>query len=233
MRGATQKCCYRKFGNDISIHAPRAGRDAHLSHRLSGIVREFQSTRPVRGATYGARLQDGHAGISIHAPRAGRDVTLDNLNSYPTIFQSTRPVRGATVCRTALLDLHRISIHAPRAGRDSLPPAHGRPRRDFNPRAPCGARQQLPVTQVHIGRFQSTRPVRGATGTAASGRNAGHISIHAPRAGRDRHPDGVGVVDRISIHAPRAGRDYLHGIAYAPTLISIHAPRAGRDHLII
>ena len=78
--------------------------------------------------------------------------------------------------------------------------------------------------------FQSTRPVRGATGRWSAKELPIWISIHAPRAGRDvqtlptlyfRHP--------ISIHAPRAGRDKDNLLAETAELISIHAPRAGRD----
>ena len=117
MRGATQKCCYRKFGNDISIHAPRAGRDpaipqveikedtfqstrpvrgATLSLSVVTAATLFQSTRPVRGATpprYYDKLYDV---ISIHAPRAGRDLVRYYGPDYDNLFQSTRPVRGAT-----------------------------------------------------------------------------------------------------------------------------------------
>ena len=138
MRGATQKCCYRKFGNDISIHAPRAGRDPAIP-QVEIKEDTFQSTRPVRGAT-----------LSLSVVTAA------------TLFQSTRPVRGATPPRyyDKLYDV--ISIHAPRAGRDD-PQGHiaarvgisiHAPRAgrdsgrgllhvqlyDFNPRAPCGAR---------------------------------------------------------------------------------------------
>ena len=78
--------------------------------------------------------------ISIHAPRAGRDAFL----------------RSATKGG-------EISIHAPRAGRD--PEARDSWRRGchFNPRAPCGARQQFNDGAVVADGFQSTRPVRGAT----------------------------------------------------------------------
>ena len=58
-----------------------------------------------------------------------------------------------------------------------------------------------------------------------------HISIHAPRAGRDpcEFPCDYGY-DGISIHAPRAGRDEYNPIEnYDRMEISIHAPRAGRD----
>ena len=57
-------------------------------------------------------------------------------------FQPTRPLRGATPqparsCRSSL-----ISTHAPLAGRDGkLCPAYWAGR-DFNPRAPCGARHR-------------------------------------------------------------------------------------------
>ena len=55
----------------------------------------FQSTRPVRGATY-----------------------LIQLHLYLPLFQSTRPVRGATTSRDKYQCYPGISIHAPRAGRD-------------------------------------------------------------------------------------------------------------------
>ena len=59
----------------ISIHAPRAGRDAE-SERWTEVVKEFQSTRPVRGATVCRKLCVNVRLISIHAPRAGRDQPL-------------------------------------------------------------------------------------------------------------------------------------------------------------
>ena len=77
--------------------------------------------------------------------------------------------------------------------------------------------------------FQSTRPVRGATGLGG-GDGADHgISIHAPRAGRDRPRRYDEPHQLISIHAPRAGRDCPLRVAVPRVLISIHAPRAGRD----
>ena len=102
-------------------------------------------------------------------------------------------------------------------------------------------------------KFQSTRPVRGATKIYHKEIEQHIISIHAPRAGRDLHkaterkkrtyfnpraPCGARlgdcrgdfVVSRISIHAPRAGRDTAQGERISLAMsISIHAPRAGRD----
>ena len=57
----------------ISIHAPRAGGDYDAGD-ADGIAGKFQSTPPVRGATF----TDGDGAvilsISIHAPRAGGDM---------------------------------------------------------------------------------------------------------------------------------------------------------------
>ena len=58
---------------------------------------EFQSTRPIRGAT--RRSQHGHGGCSA--------------------FQSTRPIRGATGYKYLYRAMDIISIHAPHTGRDS------------------------------------------------------------------------------------------------------------------
>ena len=128
-------------------------------------MHEFQSTRPMRGAT-------------------GRPLSpcADTLR-----FQSTRPMRGATFYILPTMRARDISIHAPHAGRDAgdkyitgsncisiHAPLAGCDVEHiqhtvwfspyFNPRAPCGARQG-----DHLG----GTPLRA-------------ISIHAPHAGRDR-----------------------------------------------
>ena len=118
MRGATSARLQDYPHAFISIHAPHAGRD--LSARYAwGRILSFQSTRPMRGAT-------------------------DQLGVLPEVetFQSTRPMRGATFAAQSFKLRSRISIHAPHAGRDrSCFPALCQGR-NFNPRAPCGARQQ-------------------------------------------------------------------------------------------
>ena len=146
----------------ISIHAPRAGRDGGGA-TINGLVRAFQSTRPARGATTRESVLGFILGISIHAPRAGRDLHM-----------SIAPETSA------------ISIHAPRAGRDiaytsvvyglslfqSTRPARGATllagdfvfhHNDFNPRAPRGARHSARDCRGDCIIFQSTRPARGAT----------------------------------------------------------------------
>ena len=122
----------------------------------------FQSTRPVRGATGGLETADVQPQISIHAPRAGRDCGGRRL-----------------------FGRFRISIHAPRAGRDAAAVQAGGPPGHFNPRAPCGARRWTEHEVLGVKPFQSTRPVRGATHRRLYHEHVEHISIHAPRAGRD------------------------------------------------
>ena len=78
----------------------------------------------------------------------------------------------------------------------------------FNPRAPRGAR-------------------RGCKDKCG---RRGHISIHAPREGRDlRLFTFLTRLKRISIHAPREGRDPSVTGVHKNFYISIHAPREGRD----
>ena len=79
----------------------------------------FQSTRPMRGAT--------------EHPESQRQFQP---------FQSTRPMRGATYSWPEWRALRLISIHAPHAGRDTGHSGCHSGCGDFNPRAPCGARQQ-------------------------------------------------------------------------------------------
>ena len=59
----------------ISIHAPRAGRDRLKTGSIIG-EKLFQSTRPVRGATALVTAEAADRIISIHAPRAGRDLYM-------------------------------------------------------------------------------------------------------------------------------------------------------------
>ena len=79
--------------------------------------------------------------------------------------------------------------------------------------------------------FQSTHPVRGATGNLHRPKRDAGISIHAPREGCDdvRVFVRAGAVV-ISIHAPREGCDsHSRSIIQSALHISIHAPREGCD----
>ena len=161
MWGATSASRLLVAPGGISIHAPRVGRDA------IGIQ--------------AARIE----AISIHAPRVGRDVEGKCAQIRSARFQSTRPVWGATSLAANGMECLGISIHAPRVGRDLVtkggrwPDGYFNPRApcgarpmhtviapdtsNFNPRAPCGARLTAGLSTWCVAKFQSTRPVWGAT----------------------------------------------------------------------
>ncbi len=123
----------------------------------------FQSTRPVRGAT---RLPccagDLYTCFNPRAPCGARRATPYFLPLH-VLFQSTRPVRGATRQPAQFEERAKVSIHAPRAGRDRKSRTNSCRCDGFNPRAPCGARRMIQAITEDCAKFQSTRPVRGAT----------------------------------------------------------------------
>ena len=168
----------------ISIHAPRVGRDFLRIRQKKG-RRHFNPRAPC-GARRGAyRRRIFRLLISIHAPRVGRDRYPASRAPTGRHFNPRAPCGARRTVIAMAKYIKRISIHAPRVGRDrrkaavSYRPCH------FNPRAPCGARPSLRAITKTISQFQSTRPVWGAT-PACHGKPVGaDISIHAPRVGRD------------------------------------------------
>ena len=139
MRGATG--IFFRVLDDvvISIHAPHAGSDWIVANTERGksyfnprspcgerlrkalaeeVSNEFQSTLPMRGATW----------------KSGRSVVS-------RLFQSTLPMRGATMFKKYAKPLTDISIHAPHAGSDLGSVFIGPEYRYFNPRSPCGERR--------------------------------------------------------------------------------------------
>ena len=103
-------------------------------------------------------------------------------------------------------------------------------RRYFNPRAPCGARRAgLRFNYLSL-RFQSTRPVWGATlGVSVSTANCWAFQSTRPVWGATLRFPSQPKLGKISIHAPRVGRDRQHHRQQRQYRISIHAPRVGRD----
>ena len=123
----------------ISIHTPHAGSDR--KHRMrQGRREKFQSTLPMRGATYTNPRFGPRQMISIHTPHAGSDLVY------------------------AIKDVDLvISIHTPHAGSDT----------------------EVMAMRVEADIFQSTLPMRGATGRDLPGWTGCRISIHTPHAGSD------------------------------------------------
>ena len=213
---------------EISIHAPRAGCDASLPSmhvRLS----VFQSTHPVRGATFPAQREAADAVISIHAPRVGCDAHVRRRRSCKTHFnprtpcgarhsgvqakaetyefQSTHPVRGATDLSHTTHFINNISIHAPRVGRDSL-------------EAPIHEQTLISIHAPRVGRDQSCVPA------------APFLRNFNPRATCGARHLRVSVFHVVQNFNPRATCGARRTRRLMPSLngtISIHAPRVGRD----
>ena len=124
--------------------------------------------------------------------------------------------------------------------------------RHFNPRAPCGARPASLTASPSCSRFQSTRPVWGATHLARDIPHGEAISIHAPRVGRDRrrahrlfwrhdfnprapcgarlgNPQLSDTVLAFQSTRPVWGATSPIVLRRVRAGISIHAPRVGRD----
>ncbi len=161
--GAT--CAYRDdraTGGNISIHAPRVGRDAKSGYTL-GEVTVFQSTRPVWGAT---------------------TCILARPNTWRK-FQSTRPVWGATTV-TMCLASSRLYFN-PRAPCGARPcVVQGRFLVEgFQSTRPVWGATAANLQSQITALFQSTRPVWGATFSPGTQHRPRAISIHAPRVGRD------------------------------------------------
>ncbi len=78
--------------------------------------------------------------------------------------------------------------------------------------------------------FQSTPPVKGATREHHQFLARFQVSIHAPSEGSD----AAGALDKllrayVSIHAPSEGSDICAGGVTARGAVSIHAPSEGSD----
>ena len=185
LRGATVVVVqWQDSAQVISILAPLAGRDGPGPQRLLG--RQISILAPLAGRdTHSWYIPDKYENFNPRAPCGARLFTCFWV-IITIVFQSSRPLRGATHQFESGQQLHKISILAPLAGRDAPASGNRNPTRNFNPRAPCGARRTVLLLISH-----------GLT-----------ISILAPLAGRDadgRRRDVVG--GGISILAPLAGRD--------------------------
>ena len=117
-------------------------------------------------------------------PYGWRPTLLYHLH-FIRIFQSTPPIRVATFNFCVVALCHVISIHATHTGGDLRAPPVSPVRSDFNPRHPYGWRLQPPCFSHSSVLFQSTPPIRVATGGIIDGAEVISISIHATHTGGD------------------------------------------------
>ena len=79
--------------------------------------------------------------ISIHVPRVEDDLQVILQTQYQKIFQSTSPVWRTTAKPVRRTERILISIHVPRVEDDMLSYNQVNNICNFNPRPPCGGRQ--------------------------------------------------------------------------------------------
>ena len=164
------------------------------------------------------------------------------------------PLVGRLDRNRCTLGLVRISIHAPLAGCDPWPyprsqcPRHFNPRTpcgvrlcsirctrrtsNFNPRTPCGVRPTLRL--IWIGwPFQSTHPLRGATGRGRAVRLPGQFqSTHPLRGATPLKDITIDAVKFQSTHPLRGATSSIAIPANGDTFQSTHPLRgATRLHL--
>ena len=229
-RGA--RLLFKHFGRYLAHFNPRAPRGARPDSFISVVsTSRFQSTCPARGTTAHQLFNIGGVGISIHVPREGHDFSALYIFTTPSGFQSTCPARGTTKRPDLICQNFLISIHVPREGHDASASSAFTQGRNFNPRAPRGARLAARAEAVHVVKFQSTCPARGTTPRGGERERCLEFQSTCPARGttvRLRLQLSAPVV--ISIHVPREGHDDVACVPAVPAVyISIHVPREGHD----
>ena len=109
----------------------------------------------------------------------------------------------------------RISIHAPHAGRDRrmvTPPLRGA---TFQSTRPMRGATGAPIIWIVGDKFQSTRPMRGATGLTVADHGGDSFQSTRPMRGATGQSPQNCQYKQISIHAPHAGRDQSVGGNFA------------------
>ena len=138
--------------------------------------------------------------VSIHAPHAGRDIQSCFLRRNPNVsIHAPHAGRDHALLNSSFV--LEVSIHAPHAGRDCALMSSPRDKR----------------------KFQSTRPMRGATHPRRADGRIVEVSIHAPHAGRDGNwSHDFPLLPRIYGHSPPQIRFSRH---LSPTPLLRHDSR--------
>ncbi len=176
----------RFWRRDFDPRAPQGARlCCEYRHSADGAI---SIHTPLAGARLQRRPQ-GRSGdhISIHAPLAGRDHDGERCVHRLRHFNPRAPCGARPENRQKGCYRAAISIHAPLAGRDEYDRAKFTPQYfRFQSTRPLRGATPKPPEHYSTLLFQSTRPLWGAT-AMCSGTRLGlrSISIHAPLAGRD------------------------------------------------
>ena len=134
---------------------------ATMTHRRP---RRFQSTRPIRGATPKALQIRGDVRFQSTRPIRGATTSSIGASCLSINFNPRAPYGARHVASVAVNHAVSISIHAPHTGRDAPVTVGQRNARRFQSTRPIrGATAHSSSVFTHDLLFQSTRPIRGAT----------------------------------------------------------------------
>ena len=230
MRGATSNTPRPPIDHGISIHAPHAGRDQLFFPTLL-LLSLFQSTRPMRGATRARSLFVAQqCYFNPRAPCGARQPPP--RQARPCLHFNPRAPCGARHENNFWFGACQPNFNprAPCGARQIGNSPYSKPI-NFNPRAPCEARQLFPLHELSTSEFQSTRPMRGATGygkTYALRQYA--FQSTRPMRGATFQIEPEALVELFQSTRPMRGATPESEVKnLAGRKISIHAPHAGRD----
>ena len=146
----------------ISIHALRKESDPGTL-RLTKRSKNFNPHSPCGERRHQhlqrARTQD----FNPHSPCGERRGLQDAFGFVHGISIHT-PLAGSDETRMGVQQSRNISIHTPLAGSDRKSCHRLLKWMNFNPHSPCGERRLILPSRVLVSIFQSTLPLRGATG---------------------------------------------------------------------
>ena len=215
----------------ISIHAPLAGRD-HYRRDNRYLRRDFNPRAPcgARHNWYG-KIGVAEQDFNPRAPCGARPVGSLGGMGY-AYFNPRAPCGARPVTFSIVLPPIVISIHAPLAGRDRFRCAIAANLTKFQSTRPLrGATLPAYINLIAEHTFQSTRPLRGATGTRLPPRYSGrYFNPRAPCGARPRLIcAALCPHQHFNPRAPCGARRDARRRDHHGTVISIHAPLAGRD----
>ena len=128
-----------------------------------GTCHQFQSTHPLRGATFTGLGIHTQNTVSIHTPLAGCDLAGKATAFGARMFQSTHPLRGATPIPNVVWG----NIYC------------------FNPHTPCGVRPSEEETDILTFGVSIHTPLAGCDLSSQTDGSLKRVSIHTPLAGCD------------------------------------------------
>ena len=177
--------------------------------RLFCPVAGVSTHAPLAGSDRVSSLPFVNQGVSTHAPLAGSDSLREAVDRAQAEFQPTLPLRGATGHWFVSVDYGTVfQPTLPLRGATRTSRRRLRTAGCFNPRSPCGERQDLYALYLEESKFQPTLPLRGATGQPGDVLRCQDVSTHAPLAGSDvPRRNHHAIASQVSTHAPLAGSD--------------------------